>query len=158
MTACTDSYWVNCYTVQVALCYLASGNLWLSFWVKRGIQDTGGRDGKCVLYHSCNRNNLVYFWVPIKTQPLRCVTKGFFQDAVAHPQHLAVVFAMCHSAGCSPFSLCVSQTVTNELLIDLINNMASGWKMMKKNKNRETGKDGASEKRRESGPWRCWML
>lgn len=60
-----------------ALCYLASGNLWLSFCVKRGIQVTGGRDGKCVIYHKCNRNNLVYFWVSIKTWPLGAWQKVF---------------------------------------------------------------------------------
>lgn len=38
---------------------------------------------------------------------------------------------MCQSTGCSPLSPCVFQTVTNELLIEFINNMASGWKMMR---------------------------
>lgn len=62
-----------------ASCYLASGNLWLSFRVRQGIQITRGEDGKCVLYHKCSRNNRVYFWVPIRSRPFRCVTKGLLR-------------------------------------------------------------------------------
>lgn len=65
-----------------ALCYLASGNLWLSFWVTEGIQVTGGRDGKCFMYHKYNRNSPVYFWAPINSTFFRCVTKGFLRTGL----------------------------------------------------------------------------
>lgn len=86
-----------------ALCYLASGNLWLSFWVERGIQVTGGRDGKCVIYHKCNRNNLVYFWVPVFNSTFfRCVTKRFSQDGQGTRRSIQRLFSQCVGARGAP--------------------------------------------------------
>lgn len=50
-----------------------------------------------------------------------------------------------------PFLVCVFQTVTNELLIEFINNMASGWKMMRWREG-DRGREGSLV----SGGLGCW--
>lgn len=110
--------------IQLIWCYLASGNLWLSFRFKRRIQDTGRWGGKCVLFQSCNRNKHVYFWLPFSNVTFEVRDKKFSQDTKVHSRH--VLEHRMHL-----LTLCVPQTVTNELLIELGRNKASGWKMTK---------------------------
>lgn len=137
-----------------ALCYLASGNLWLSFWVKRGIQVTGGRDGKCVLYHKCNRNNLVYFWVPIKTQPfLRCVTKGFLRTP-EHTQSIQRLFSQCVRAHDAPI-LAVCFPDSDKWAFDWIHQQHGIWMKDDEMEGEETEKDRGRE---GESLWRTGML
>lgn len=91
---------------------------------KRRIQDTGGWGEKCVLYRSCNRNKHVYFWLPFSNATLEVRDKRFSQDTKVHSSHV-----LQHSTHL--LTLCDPQTVTNELLIELGRNKASGWKMPK---------------------------
>lgn len=87
-------------------CYFASGNLWLSFQAKQGIQVTRGRDEVCFISQLQHENHLFASGFPLN---LECLDawEGFVRMPEHAQTHSAIVFMMAHGIGCSR-SWCVS--------------------------------------------------
>lgn len=100
-----------------------------------------------------NRNHRVYFWAPIQTQPFLGAWQRVFSGRPGTHKASSDCFRNVSEHRMLPLSLCVFQTVTNELLIEFINNMASGWKMMRwrgrrQRQREETGGGGRLDSKR----------
>lgn len=79
---------------------------------------------------------------PFKLDLFRCVTEGFLGTR-KHTQSFQQLFSQCVREHVAPIlGVCVFQTLTNELLMEFINNMASGLKMTRW---REGGREGQRE-------------
>lgn len=115
---------------NVALCYLASGNLWLSSWVKWGNPS-----------HRRQRWKVCYISQKQQEQPCLLLRSHLHSTFYIHDKrfsqdthtHNAPRECFCNVSACKmlPHGHSVFQAVTNEILIEIINNMASGWKMMR---------------------------